>query len=298
MKLLKSRYLYTLFIATCWLLYGCDTIPPDQAWEVRPTPPIDTSQNDTLKLTPVQRVFLEDFTGHRCGNCPAAAREITRLEGIHGDKLIAMAIHCSDLFAAPLPPQAGKFTYDFRTAVGNLLDQKFGASNAGLPKGMVNRRRINNAYIMNFSAWGGVVSQVLAETPKAGLYIKGNFDNNTRQLNLTIDGEILESQSTNFEIVTYLVEDSIINWQKDYERPAGQQDIPDYVHRHVLRAQIPVNDAILRAPIPANTRFRKFAGMTVANEYNTKHLAAIVLLINTATEEVLQVAEFKLKRIL
>jgi hypothetical protein len=296
--MLKQSLNKLLFLGAI-LLASCDIIPPDQARVIRPVAPIDTSGNDTnVANTPVQRVFLEDFTGHRCGNCPSAAREIQRLEDIYGDKLVAMAIHCSDLFAAPFPPIAGKFTYDFRTPVGNSLDQRFGASNAGLPKGLVNRRRFNNAFILNFSAWGGNVAQILTEAPRAGVYLRGNFNASTRALNITIDAEFVNAQNFNHEIVAYLVEDSIVNWQKDYSRPTGQQDIADYVHRHVLRDQLFVTDAVIRAPIAAGTTIRRNAAITIGNNINEGNASVIVILANTSTEEVLQVAEYKLKRIL
>jgi hypothetical protein len=297
--MMLKQSLNKLIILGAILLASCDIIPPDQARVIRPVAPIDTSGNDTNKAnTPVQRVFLEDFTGHRCGNCPSAAREVQRLEDIYGDKLVAMAIHCSDLFAAPFPPIAGKFTYDFRTPVGNNLDQRFGASNAGLPKGLVNRRRFNNAFILNFSAWGGNVEQILNEAPKAGVYLRGNFNASTRALSITIDAEFVDAQTFNHEIVAYLVEDSIVNWQKDYSRPAGQQDVADYVHRHVLRDQLFVTDAVIRAPIAAGTTVRRNASINIGNHINESNASVIVILANTSTEEVLQVAEYKLKRIL
>ena len=40
---------------------------------------------DTTKV--YRKVLIEDYTGHRCGNCPAAARTLKRIDSIyHGIK--------------------------------------------------------------------------------------------------------------------------------------------------------------------------------------------------------------------
>ena len=91
-------------------------------------------------INPDKKVLIEDFTGHLCPNCPDAARELEAIHDIYGDQIIAIAIHVSKSFARPYPAsQAPNFQYDFRTNWGTNWDAFYGISNAGLPRGMINR---------------------------------------------------------------------------------------------------------------------------------------------------------------
>ena len=68
-------------------------------------------------VNPNKKVIIEDFTGHKCPNCPDAAREMDAIHNIYGDQIIGMAIHVSS-FAKPYP---SPFIYDFRTQRGDNL---------------------------------------------------------------------------------------------------------------------------------------------------------------------------------
>ena len=56
-----------------------------------------------------KKILLEDYTGHKCGNCPRAAEKAEELKEIYGDQLIPIAIHAG-FFASDF---GGNFTTDF-----------------------------------------------------------------------------------------------------------------------------------------------------------------------------------------
>ena len=62
---------------------------------------IDTNSNSYVK-----KVLIEDFTGHKCPNCPQAANEIKAIQDIYGDQVIAIAIHTSSFERPNNPNQA------------------------------------------------------------------------------------------------------------------------------------------------------------------------------------------------
>ena len=73
-------------------------------------------------VNPDKKVLIEDFTGHKCPNCPDAARELEAIHAIYGDQIIGMAIHVSS-FARPYHiSQAPQYQYDFRTKWGDDWD--------------------------------------------------------------------------------------------------------------------------------------------------------------------------------
>jgi thiol-disulfide isomerase/thioredoxin len=46
---------------------------------------------DSTKV--VRRILMEEFTGHFCTACPAAAVELERLVGVYGDQIVPIALH-------------------------------------------------------------------------------------------------------------------------------------------------------------------------------------------------------------
>ena len=80
MSLKENRIL--LASCACFLLFGlnsCDKLD-DPVIDVIPVqnPNLVTPEFDPLE-TDMQRVLVEDFTAHQCGNCPPAAVSYTHL---------------------------------------------------------------------------------------------------------------------------------------------------------------------------------------------------------------------------
>ena len=86
---------------------------------------IDGNTNPVDTNSFVKKVLIEDFTGHQCQFCPAAAEELSALQGFYGDKVIGIAIHPQfpTGFTAPFPLSANSYTYDFRTKFGDEIDE-------------------------------------------------------------------------------------------------------------------------------------------------------------------------------
>ena len=61
-----------------------------------------------------RKILIEDFTGHKCQNCPDAAAEIHNIQNTFPNQVVAIAIHAG-YFSEPNPPQAPYLTTDFRT---------------------------------------------------------------------------------------------------------------------------------------------------------------------------------------
>jgi len=182
--------------------------------------PIDTTTNTYLK-----KVLIEDFTGHLCPNCPDAARELDAIHNIYGDQIIGMAVHVTKSFARPYPAsQAPEFQYDFRTNWGDNWDAFYAISDAGLPRGMVNRIGFPDSHKLGKNEWASAVINELAKDPDFGITI------NTATNSITINTKILNTINSDYNLVVCLTESNIINWQKD-----GQENVENYEHNHVLR---------------------------------------------------------------
>src|SRR5512133_2768801 len=88
------------FVALFWMV-SCDKL--DEPYAVKKT------GSDTI-TGPVRKVLLEDYTGHKCVNCPKAAMDARVMEEALGGRLILMAVHAG-YFAEPA--STGEFTADY-----------------------------------------------------------------------------------------------------------------------------------------------------------------------------------------
>jgi hypothetical protein len=248
-----------------------------------------------------KKVLVEDYTGHKCGNCPVAAEVLTGLDtsANYKGKIIPLAIHAG-FFAAT----SAAYPTDFRNTAGNAYDSQFGISSAGNPNGLVNRVGYGTGgFIKAYSVWGSEVAQQITQAAKFQIKIKNTFNTGSNSLSTDITVKSLASNSGTYKLVVLLTEDSIIAEQLDYRLPAGSQLISNYKFNHVLRGAINSEwgDAIFTTAASANDSVVKsFTNFSINATYNANkcHVIAYVYDADAASPtyyEVLQVEEAHVK---
>lgn len=246
-----------------------------------------------------RKVLVEDYTGHKCGNCPAAAEVLTLLEEKYPGKIIPLAIHAG-FFATT----NSTYPTDFRNTAGNAYDSQFGISAAGNPNGLINRVGFGTgSFIKAYTVWESQVSQMLNKMANFELKIKNTYDTTSRNLNTAITVKSLGYNNGAYKLVVLLTEDSIIAEQIDYRLPSGSQFIPDYKFNHVLREAINSEwgDAIFYTKAAnLNDSIVKSYTNTLNTNYRAKkcHVVAYVYDANTTSPtyyEVLQAEEASIK---
>jgi hypothetical protein len=111
---MRKLFAFSALLSLLFLTPQCDVV--DQ--------PFKGGTIDTTSSEQRRNVLIEDFTGHRCKNCPKASKEIANLVDAFGnDRIIGLAIH-----AGP-----GNFTgtntdypTDFTTQEGRLFKISLG----------------------------------------------------------------------------------------------------------------------------------------------------------------------------
>jgi thiol-disulfide isomerase/thioredoxin len=229
----KIKYIIaTLFGILLFNITSCDIIEGPYL--------IDNNTNTVDTNTFVKKVLIEDFTGHRCPNCPAAAEELVSLQDFYGDRVIGIAIHpSSPAFSTPSPLTASSYTYDFRTQFGDDIDNIFEITTVGLPRGMVNRTGFDTQHQLGKDEWSSIVQMELEKAPIFGITLSSNVSNGNGTISITAEALTninldKKEKIEDYNIVICLTEKNIVQWQKD--NTAG--DIEDYEHNHVLRTMI------------------------------------------------------------
>jgi len=304
----KIKYIIaTLFGILLFNITSCDIIEGPYL--------IDNNTNTVDTNTFVKKVLIEDFTGHRCPNCPAAAEELASLQDFYGDRVIGIAIHpSSQAFSTPSPLTASSYTYDFRTQFGDDIDNIFEITTVGLPRGMVNRTGFDTQHQLGKDEWSSIVQMELEKAPIFGITLSSNVSNGNGTISITAEALTninldKKEKIEDYNIVICLTEKNIVQWQKD--NTAG--DIEDYEHNHVLRTMINTTfgesignsfvdgdiwekDYSIDITTLENTNENYslntlFMGNGNCKEWNEDNMEIVVYIYNTSNYEIVQVEE-------
>ncbi len=274
---MKTILRLSLLVVLTAMLHSCDKVE-GPVKEVVPPPAGN------------RNVLVEDYTGHKCGNCPRASRAIYDLKSVYGDRLIIMAIHAGG-FATPFPPAAPYYTYDFRTTAGTELDTDFGISVAGNPNGMVNRRKVNGSYIIASTKWADEASAIFSDASPLpiNMEITNSFNTSTRLLQTQVNTEFFKSLTGSYKLCVFMVEDSIVNWQKDYD--ATPEDVEFYTHREVLRGSMNGTYGAVVTPTNLGDINTLTYSTTLDPSWNENHFSIVAYFYDEATKEIIQVEQ-------
>ncbi len=255
------------------------------------------SSSTTGSTVVTRKVLLEDFTGHKCGNCPGATREALRLDSLYPNQIITLGIHAG--FYASL---GVNYPTDFRNLTSTDYDNTFGVSSAGNPNGMINRKGFpSSQHIIPVTSWGAEVASSLNLPADFKLEITPTYNSGTRNLSVDVKTTALKAIDDTINLVVLLVEDSIVAEQLDYS--AVPDYIPNYMHRHVLRGALNGSFGVAMQNIwTANQEVTtSISNFAVNNNYNDAHCHIVAYIYkNNPTNgvsyrEVLQVEDVKMK---
>ncbi|MES2515071.1 MAG: Omp28 family outer membrane lipoprotein [Bacteroidota bacterium] len=294
---MKKIFLNSIAIAlTVITVGGCDFVQ-------NANPSVEPAAGTTGGSNIIYRkVLVEDYTGHKCGNCPAAADELSTLEGQYSGKIVPLAIHAG--FFANIN---AAYPTDFRNTVSTNYDTQFGVSAAGNPNGLINRIGYGSGgFIKAYTSWGSEISQMVTQAAKFQIKITNTFNTGSNSLSTDIMVRSLAVNSGTYKLVVLLTEDSIIAEQLDYRivvPPAPSQKVSDYEFNHLLRGAINSDwgDAVFATGANLNDSIVKsYTNYTINASYNASkcHVIAYIYDADAASPtyyEVLQAEEEKVK---
>jgi Outer membrane protein Omp28 len=279
-----KKVLFTLAIIALVAFYSCDVIDPPYDDGGIVIPPDTTERN--------KMILLEDYTGFKCPNCPAAADEAYRLSHeVYKDKIIVLAIH-SGGFADP----DKEHTLDLRCDDGIEITNQLGLMDAPRPVFTLNRTEFDNSIYVFKNQAEGKIADMVDDKAKVKLDFEVNTASTVTNIKFDITLKYFEDQNANENIVLYLIEDGIVGYQN-----IEGVDHHDYVHNHVMRGS--ANGAF-------GKKITEYTGETIkADETKSfsidytfdastgwvpANMKVIAAIINTTNNEVLQCNEIHL----
>ncbi len=268
--------------------FSCDKVSPPymktNGADTTSCPPYTFSP----KTNPHKVVLIEDYTGHQCPNCPAAATLLHNFKQQYGDSIILIAIHAGD-FAEPSPAPFNDI--DLRCEAGNQLNDHYAP--IGNPAAAFNRKLLGGSRTsISTPEWQTKLNQTLHVQPELDMQVKvTNYDATKRKACISIQTQYLQSTTKKLMLSVYITEDSIIGNQKD----GPSVIVPNYVFMHVLRGTVngTWGDVLSNTSVNANSlKDNKYATI-LDQKWTPKNCNIVAFVYDSITEEIIQAAETK-----
>ena len=280
------KYFTLLILSIGIMLNSCDVIDEPFKDSITPIDTVGMVQSDTIIQTQ-KAVLIEDFTGHRCKNCPKASKAINELDSLFNSQVVPLAIH-----AGPSNFTGVNIEYptDFTTQYGDDLATHFGIS--ALPMGLVQRIDYPNSHQKTYTAWSGITNLELAKSPEALFTLSAEYDGSNRVGVLNYSVEIISNQLNPLWVAAYIKETGIISPQLMPNNSRNET----YVHKNVFRSA-PLGP--LGLPISENggTSGQVFTGSVTANLdplWDANECEWVILIYDRSNYKVIQPASISL----
>jgi hypothetical protein len=279
-----SKYIMLALLPIAFL--SCDNFDED---EYVIYPEGETSQTTPItKTQDYQVILLEDYTGWKCVNCPAAAALLTDLQAKYGSKLVAMSVHAGS-FAEP--GKANNYL-DFRTEYGTQWNSQFGLS--AYPIGIINRLDNGTSKGVQKDDWDNKISSLLSSTDHL---MNINLGAKKQDNQFIVSTQINALKNIDFATLISIVvlEDGIVGVQMNSDPTYGDTPkISDYVFNHVLRTNGRI-DLTLKDSFSASQTIEKNYAINIDPSWNTDNCKIVVFVTNSQSGEVLQCNEIDIK---
>lgn len=247
-----------------------------------------------------RNILIEDFTGHQCVFCPAAADLAHAIHEANPSRVFTASIHAGPTgigdFQVVSPPQ---YPVDFTNEQGLEIGTYFGNNDGGFignPRGTINR--FNNGFIFQSpNSWTSMVNMMLSENIlKVNIQSALNYYPQTKGAFLHVEVEKLDQNLTNeLGIVSYLIEDSLVGDQKMSDNSHNSS----YVHRDIHRGNLN-NQAFGRALTSddlTNGKYYVNYSFVVPNQldgnFNAENMHVLIYVYDRVTWEIYQVIKQK-----
>jgi len=271
-----------------WTLYPFD--PTTYPYDIT-NPSSNWGSNSNSK-----GILLEDYTGHKCTNCPAAATIAKDLEDDTSLNVIVASIHASS--DGSFQATDNLFTDNYRTEAGDeYVNEMTGF--IGNPMGTINRNDggYSNTVWYFSSDWTNGVNDELNNPLKANIQLLYNYYASTNGLFIHTETTFLNDLTGNYHLVIYLIRDEITSPQKFN---GGIIDT-NYHHHSVLSDNINgiwgtsiIDNAVAEDSVIYNDFSYELPDPSLEPTYSVENLSLIAYLCDRNTYEVLQTIKTEL----
>lgn len=305
------KFLFFTSILLALVVSSCDKV--DNPYPVQQSLELDTTLypgnwNDYLatewptfaaNTNTNRNILIEDFTGHTCVFCPAAADLAHQLYLDNPGRIYISTIHAGpEGIGSFQTVQAPDYPLDFTNPQGVEIGIYFGTNDGGFsgnPRGTISRIKSGGNVFQSPSAWTSMTNAAIsANDLKVNIQSKLNYYAPTKGAFLHTEVEILDgSLASELAMVVYLQEDSLVGDQKMSDNSHNSS----YVHRDIMRKCIDGRafGRTLSTSDMTNGKYYLNYSFVVPNQldgnYNAENMHLLIYVYDKTTQEVYQVIE-------
>jgi hypothetical protein len=241
------KYFIPISIAI-FAFVGCKEIPPAIDFSSKKEAGDTTFVQTNVPQAQPKAVYVEEFTGVQCANCPNGHAAIKGFEAQYGERVVPVAIHSGELSDPFSDSQQ-----DFRTAAGDNIQTNIYNEVAAWPCVGLDRRIFQGRTkreITSINAWGGLIGYQSRQANPCNLTLTSRFDAAANKIKVKATVEFTKDVAASHKISIMLTESGMIERQL---LPAGGSDY-NYVHKHVLRKMMTSWDGLLLPDVAVRGR--------------------------------------------
>jgi hypothetical protein len=248
-----------------------------------------------------RNILIEDFTGHKCIFCPAAADLAHQLQEANPGRVHVASIHAGVDGIGDFQSVDAEYTLDFTNPDGLYIGTWFGTNDGGFvgnPRGPVSRVMNGGVIFQSPGQWSSMTSTLLTENDlRVNLQSALNYYPSTKGAFLHVEVDKIDASLGDLGIVAYLLEDSLVGDQKMSDNTHNH----NYVHRDIHRKNLN-NMPFGRQLTPADLNNGKYYvnySFVVPNQldgnFNAANMHVLIYVYDMVTKEIYQVIKQKIE---
>ncbi|MCD4745002.1 MAG: Omp28-related outer membrane protein [Bacteroidales bacterium] len=225
-----------------------------------------------------KNVILEEFTGVKCGNCPAGHAVAASILQNNPGRAFAIAFHpYNSSYTTPYPGNP-----DFRRHHPDAFySTPYCGSSRFMPSAFINRRKWGGERIQSRTKWVQYSNQLLAESSPVNVGLATAYDSLTSELTITVEIYYTDNMTDQNTLNVALTESNLIAQQSG----GGT----NYVHYHIFRETFTAQwgDSITEPTTQGSFITKSFIFNNSASEYIMSNCEVIAYIVNADNDEVL-----------
>lgn len=181
-----------------------------------------------------RKFLIEHFTGDQCGYCPYGMYSIVEHVEKSSTPYVWVSHHYgfnNDEYTIPESKYIALFIYPH-----DNKDTYFGAPNMALNRTKIYGRtmQFHPAYLVE-EGFDEIIKSKLDTTAEASVNINHTYNADTRELNITVSGQVANTTTTEYLLTVLVKENGLIGKQADYYWSWKTAGWKEFMHPCVLR---------------------------------------------------------------
>jgi hypothetical protein len=243
-------------------------------------PLVSRSQQYADTIPANKNAVIEEFTGVKCGYCPAGHLLLDSIMNENPGRVIAIGMHPAN---TPLTaPYTGD--PDFRRSFLNaFFSIPFATDSVRfMPGAFINRRQWADGRREQYTEhWRKYTDTIIAEPSPVNIGLHTVYDLSSEILAVTLELYYTDTLQSPHNVYVFLTEDSLIAQQNN----GGTFYRHDHVFRESLTAQW--GDTVISNSLPGTLYTANFNFNNTTTLYDMPHCRVIAMLRNVANEEII-----------